>query len=634
MPGQGLSFHVSPQRPNETDLTTIRAEETNGQLLRCLEGLRQLRVPNLEPVQFWPQYIEALRAACDAEGGVLVVHGLQQSADWQEIAFVPASQRSSALAQRIRAQLPAAAEACKREESVILEDGDARICAVRVQTGTDDQRCLALLCLGDADAERARNGVAALRLLSDLPVNYQLYRATAGEISRSEQFTGVLDLLAVINGQSRFLSAAMTLCNELAARHRCEHVSLGWLQDGYVRVQAISHLDDFDKKMEAVQVMERAMEEAFDQDADIAYPAEDGQFVSRDHEMLAKGKQLDAVCSLPLRVGQEVVAVCTLERQGETFGEAELRLLRLCCDQTVRRLDDLKCQDRWFGAKLASFVREQLAALIGFEHTWAKGLAVLGSVALALFCFLPVDYRLEAPVILRTEDVTYLTVPYDGYIAEVRARVGDEVAAGDTLLAMDRRDLFLEEAALAAERNRYQRELEKARADQALADTRISAALLDQAAARLDRVRHRLSQAVILAPTAATVVEGDQMERVGSPVSQGDILFRLGRIDEIYAELEAPESEIQHVKAAMDGEISLASRPGETFRIQVVRTEPSAVAREEGSVFLVRCELPEGHASWWRPGMTGVAKLNAGEHSLLWIFTHRTVDFLRLNLWW
>ena len=58
------------------------------------------------------------------------------------------------------------------------------------------------------------------------------------------------------------------------------------------------------------------------------------------------------------------------------------------------------------------------------------------------------------------------------------------------------------------------------------------------------------------------------------------------------------------------------------------------MAREEGSVFLVRCELPEGHASWWRPGMTGVAKLNAGEHSLLWIFTHRTVDFLRLNLWW
>lgn len=562
------------------------------------------------------------------------MRGLRQSADWQEIAFVPSSQRSSALARRIRAQLSAAAEACQGEEGVVLGDPEARFCAVRIQTGAGDQRCLALLCLGEADAHRARDGVVALRLLSDLPVNYQLYRSTFEEVTRREQFTGVLDLMAVINGQSRFLAAAMALCNELAARHRCEHVSLGWLQDGYVRVQAISHLDDFDKKMEAVQVLERAMEEALDQDADIAWPAEDGQFVARDHEALARGKQLDAVCSLPLRVGKEVVAVCSLERRGEPFGEAELRLLRLCCDQTVRRLEDLKRQDRWFGAKLAAFAREKLAALVGFEHTWAKGLTVLGTIALALFCFLPVTYRLEAPVILKTEDVSYLTAPYDGYIAEVRARVGDELAAGDTLLVMDRSDLFLEEAALAAEQNRYQREMEKARADQALADTRISAALLEQASARLDRVRYKLSQAVIRAPEAATVVEGDQMERVGSPVSQGDILFRLGRTDEIYAELEVPEAEIHLVTPPMDGEIALASRPEETFRIDVVRAEPSAVAREGGNVFLVRCDLPEGHAAWWRPGMTGVGKLNAGDRSLLWIFTHRTVDYLRLHLWW
>jgi multidrug efflux pump subunit AcrA (membrane-fusion protein) len=333
-------------------------------------------------------------------------------------------------------------------------------------------------------------------------------------------------------------------------------------------------------------------------------------------------------------VGKEVVAVCTLERRGEPFGEAELRLLRLCCDQTVPRLDDLKRQDRWFGAKLATYARGKLAALIGFEHTWAKVLAVLVAVALALFCFLPVTYRLEAPVILKTDDVSYLTAPYDGYIAEVHARVGDELAAGDTLLVMDRSDLFLEEAALAAEQNRYQRELEKARADQALADMRISQALLEQASARLDRVRHKLSQAVIRAPAVATVVEGDQMERVGSPVSQGDILFRLGRTDEIYAELEVPEAEIHLVAPPMDGEISLASRPEETFRIDVVRAEPSAVARPEGNVFLVRCDLPEGHAAWWRPGRTGVGKLNAGDRTLLWIFTHRTVDFLRLHLWW
>ena len=37
---------------------------------------------------------------------------------------------------------------------------------------------------------------------------------------------------------------------------------------------------------------------------------------------------------------------------------------------------------------------------------------------------------------------------------------------------------------------------------------------------------------------------------------------------------------------------------------------------------------------WWRPGMTGVCKFSVEKRTLLWILTHRTVDFLRLWLWW
>jgi hypothetical protein len=32
--------------------------------------------------------------------------------------------------------------------------------------------------------------------------------------------------------------------------------------------------------------------------------------------------------------------------------------------------------------------------------------------------------------------------------------------------------------------------------------------------------------------------------------------------------------------------------------------------------------------------MTGVSKLNAGRRTLFWIISHRTLDFLRLKLWW
>lgn len=616
-------------------MSTTSVEDTNSQLLKCLASLQQIRVENLEPIHFWPRYLEALRVACLAESSLVAVRGLKEGADWQEIAFSPASHRSNPFAQTLSGKLDAAAAACEEEESALLEGEEPHWCAVRLKTGVGSQLCLALFYFGEADQSRAGEGVKILRLLNDLPVNYQLYRSTIEEITRREQFTGVLDLMALINEQERFLSAAMTFCNELASRHQCEHVSLGWLKDGYIRVQAISHVDDFDKKMDAVQQLERVMEEAFDQDADILLPpSKDGQFIIRDHESYARDKQVDHVCSVPLRVDKEVVAVCTFERNRDPFTEMDLRILRLYCDQAVRRLADLKQKDRWFGALLSSFLRKKLATLVGFKHTWGKTLAGLVTIALAFFCLVPVTYRLKSPVILRTDDVSFLTVPFDGYIEQVNVRVGDELAKGDTLLVMDQSDLFLEEAALSAEKNRYQRELEKSRADQALADMRIGEALHEQAAARLDLVRHRLSQAVIKATSAGIVVEGDQMERVGSPVSQGDILFRLGRTDRIYAELEVQEAEIHHVNLSLDGEISLASQPEETFKIKVTRIEPSAVAKEEGNVFLVRCELAEGFSSWWKPGMTGVSKLNADERTLLWIFTHRTMDFLRLRLWW
>ena len=616
-------------------MTTTRVEDTNSQLLECLESLQQIRVANLEPTHFWPRYLEALRTACLAESGLVAVRGLTEGADWQEIAFAPASVRSSPFARTLSGKLDAAAEACGAEDSALLAgDEGEHWSVVRLKTGAGNQLCLALFCFGEPDESQAWESVKVLRLLNDLPVNYQLYRSTVEEITRREQFTGILDLMALMNEQVRFLPAAMTFCNELASRHQCEHVSLGWLKDGYIRVQAISHVDDFDKKMEAVQQLERVMEETFDQDADILLPSKDGQFITRDHEAYARVKHVEHICSVPLRVDGEVVGVCTAERDGEPFTETDLRVLRLYCDQAVRRLQDLKQRDRWFGALLASFVREKVAALVGFRHTWAKALAVLVTLMLAVFCLVPVTYRLKSPVILRTDDVSFLTAPFDGYIEQANVRVGDELVEGDTLLVMDQSDLFLEEAALAAEKNRYQRELEKARADQALADMRIAQALHEQAAARLDLVRHRLSQSVIRAPSAGIVVEGDQMERVGSPVSQGDILFRLGRTDRIYAELEVEEAEIHHVDVSLDGEISLTSRPGETFKMTVTHIEPSAVVKEEGNVFLVRCELPEGFSSWWRPGMTGVSKLNAGDRTLLWIFTHRTVDFLRLRLWW
>jgi RND family efflux transporter MFP subunit len=304
------------------------------------------------------------------------------------------------------------------------------------------------------------------------------------------------------------------------------------------------------------------------------------------------------------------------------------------CDHVARPLDDLRRHDRWFGARFATWMREQAAKLIGPEHTIAK-LGVLAAAALIAVLFvLTVDYRPEAPFVLKCDELAQVPAPFDGYLDEVHVRVGDFVEAGKSLLVLDTRELLLQEAAALAERQRFLAEAQKAEGDNNVADMRIAQASAQEAGARLDLARHHLEKATVRAPFEGYVVEGDLRERIAAPVKQGEVLLKVARIDVMLAEIEMPERDIHEINAGQMGEIAFASRPQFTFPIRVERVEPSAEVREKGNAFVVRGEFIGGHEAWWRPGMTGVARINVGPRNLLWIWTHRTVDFLRLYLWW
>jgi hypothetical protein len=397
----------------------------------------------------------------------------------------------------------------------------------------------------------------------------------------------------------------------------------------------MSRTEKFDRHMSAVKALESVMEEALDQDEEIVWPAPEGSpQVARDHEAFSREQGAKHLCSLPLRVDDKVVGVVTCDRQDAPFGEVDLRELRLACDQVARRLSDLKKHDRWFGARLAAAAREGLARFLGVERTWLKFLVVLTSLALIALFVVRVDYRVEANFLLHSDEVSFISAPFDGFIDEVAVRAGDAVDAKQELLSLVKDDLLLEEVAAVADLSRYSREAEKARAVKALADMRIAEALAEQARARLDLVRYRLEQATLRAPFRGAVVEGDLKERIGAPVRQGDLLFKIARTDVLYVEAEVNERDVQEVAADAKGEVAFASQPKLKFPIRVVRIRPAGQPKEGENVFIVRCALDHAPEPWWRPGMSGVAKLHVGPRNLIWILTHRTVDYLRLLLWW
>jgi len=91
---------------------------------------------------------------------------------------------------------------------------------------------------------------------------------------------------------------------------------------------------------------------------------------------------------------------------------------------------------------------------------------------------------------------------------------------------------------------------------------------------------------------------------------------------------------VHEILEKVHGEIAFVSQPKLSFPVRVQKLEPAAFPRPEGNVFLVRCDFEKGVEKWWRPGMSGLCKVDVEPRLLWWILTHRTVDFLRLKLWW
>lgn len=593
------------------------------------------------PADFWGAFFEYVSGPCEGRAGLVVTRNA--GGEWTvSVAWPFAGPEAEAgpreamrRAAAESADAVAAQGALARELRVEGFRGGGTLLGVRLPMGDGDAP--ALLFLKSAarwlPAESA-NLLRWLRAVGAAAAAYQERLRSDQAEAAAARFGAVLDLWAALRAEKRFIGAAMRLCNEVAGRYGCDRVALGWSRGEYVRLQAVSHAERFEKRMEAVRRIETAMEEAFDQDEEILWPpAEENGPVCREHEALAREQGAQHLVSIPLRRDGKPVGVLLCERAAP-FTETELGHLRLIADRTADALADLHDRDRWFGARWWAALLRQWRRLAEPRHIGAKLLAVAGAVALALFLFLPVPFRVQTPFVVRAKAAVYLPAPFDGFIAEVLTEPGDRVAQGQPLLRMDTRELLLEEAAAIAERERYLRESEKARAENALAALRIAQAQAEQARVRLELTRHRLAQAVLAAPFDGVVIEGDLRERVGAPVRQGDSLLRVAKLSDLDVEIEVDQRDAHEVRPGAAVRLAFAGRPALRVDAVIETVEPLAQTRERRNVFPARCRLVAPPADWMRPGMTGLGKVEAGWRPLAWIVTRRTADFLRLHLWW
>lgn len=506
------------------------------------------------------------------------------------------------------------------------------------------------ILLAFADAERPQINELLLRaqLVADLPgpppaaATTALVAAAAADGPDLPQLWHRLaDVAAQVAAQPRFGPAALALVNGLAARCEAQQVVLGWRAGPGARPQvvAISHRDKFDRGSAPIARTEDALDEALDHAGGVWLPAPGDQPALNDtpaHALLQQDLGAPAhLLSLPLARAESAPRAVLLL----AFEHPPTPLLRALLPATLQQLlpwlELLHGRERAWPLRLKDHALEQLQQWLGPGRAGWKAAAVLGAVALLYALFAHWDYRVNATGQIATDSTRVLSAQFDGRVDEARAKAGDSVRAGDVLARLDTRELRQQEVDARAELKRYVAEADKARAAGALAELEVAAARSAQAEARLARLLDLIAQATATAPFDGIVVEGERQELQGAPVRKGDKLYRLARIEGLYATLVVPERDAALVQPGATGELVLVSRPGQKIPLRVASVIPVAQTKgAEGNQFLVRAELQQAPEAWWRPGMSGAARIDAGERQVAWILTHRLLDTVRLWLWW
>lgn len=597
-------------------------------LIEQLQQLRKTSIPEMD----WQRYCTLMRQLCKASHCAVVrrlseTHTLEQlgrasdAETWSPMQTMPEGiDLLSKASTQGYANAPAQAS-----------DGQSWLVLVLALQGLAD----CFLILNIKSQERAQLNELTLRAL--LCVDFDnTGAATPAVIQTPAELTAMLGMAAEVMQQPNFDAACLSLVNGLAAHWQLLHASMGWVDKGKMDVVAISHLDRFERNASQTQRIESALLPAVIEGREVWWPANDATLHDTD-ALISLAQDLNArhIALLPVPDAQGITQAVLLLAFGNGEVPASLNTLQLALELMQPRLTDLRSQSLSLKRRASLYFQNSAERLFGPEHPLLKLAGVALMLLVLYLAFGTWHYRVEASAQLNTDATRLISAQFDGRIDQVHVTAGDLVKEGAPLVTLDTRDLTQQRNELSAEISKSSTEVNKYRAEGLLAETEIARARLDQAEAKAERIDTYLAQSSSHAPFEGVIVEGEKKDLLGAPVKKGDRIFRIAKVEGLYITLMVSEKEMRHIRPQAQGEVALLSHPTHDIPIRVSSVIPVAqVKGQEGNQFMIKAELLETPQPWWRPGMTGLARIDVGDKNVAWVLSHRIVDRLRLLLWW
>jgi multidrug efflux pump subunit AcrA (membrane-fusion protein) len=539
------------------------------------------------------------------------------------------------------------------------DDGDSQYCLVTILRNEGAVVAVSAVITRCRDMDRAKQRLTSMQLVAGYFELFSLRRYTEQARALAERHQHVLQFTGAVQTAEGFNSAAMSLCNELATRTGATRVSLGWMKGKQIKVKALSHTEKFDKKQELIVQLQKAMEECVDQEEPVRFDPEGNSSpnVSRSARELSGAQGGNVVLSVPLRKRDTVVGVLTVEFPPRTrLDEQTESAIAVGADLLAPQLADRYDNDRYIFVKIGHSIQHVAKLAIGPKHMGVK-LLIAGLLGLIAFITLyePM-YRVRAPFQLVAKERRSISAPDNGILKQVFFKPGQAARKGDVLAQMDTQELLHQLNEAKAEVRIWHAKADALGVNAQPGQTSYAEAVIaekqrEAAQVKVDEWEYKIAQATIKAPFDCIVLRGELSDRQDAPVQKGDVLFEIAQSDPenpsriaVEGELHVPDRDIQVVKRIyddqkagvlardQDGEIATTSFPSEGFDFRIERIVPMGEPKEGENAFNVYVSIKDP-PNWMFPGESGEARVNIENKRLVWIWTHRLVDWIKLKLW-
>jgi Barrel-sandwich domain of CusB or HlyD membrane-fusion/GAF domain len=449
----------------------------------------------------------------------------------------------------------------------------------------------------------------------------------------------ILQAVATVLSKDKFELAIAEVATELAIAFECDRVSIGLIKGRFNEVLAVSHSADIQPTPSLLQLLAAAMDEAVDQFATVQYPPLPGALhqITLSHAELANRHNTQQMLTVAMMRDQTIIGAMLFERRDLVpFNQETIDLLEHLA-ATVGPVLELK-RDReysWF-SRLKTDITRCFHKMLSREGRWLRlaiGTAVVTMLALPM---VPMQYSLNAPARLEGISQRVMVAATDGFLRSVSVRPGDLVKKGQVLAEMADEDLRQERRRWESEVLRHDSTFGDALKRRDRSQMATAQALAAEARAQLNLAEQQIERTRLIAPFNGVVLKGDLKQQIGAPFKRGDTLLVLAPANEFRVMVSVEDRAIDTVKKGAIGQLLLSSMPDTPVSIRVERILPVANATDGRNAFEVEARIIEQSddpSGALRPGMEGVAKIQAGDRSLYWMFGHRLLDSFKLWFW-